>query len=271
MSATRWRWNPCCLAAGVVLCGSALAAMPGHPSGTPPSEADWTSVALSMGLPEVAEAGDLVDAGTDFYGRRLRLAPGAQAAWRAMRAAARADGVELVAISGYRSRAKQAELVRAKLRRGMALRNALSINAVPGYSEHHGGYALDIGTPGSPAAEEVFEHTAAFRWLQVHAQAYGFSLSYPRGNPHGIAYEPWHWAWRDSRLAAAAGSAAPATAKARDEPATPGMPNAPGVPDPMALQGTPGAPSDARPSLVSAEGSPPPMSTQQLPAETETQ
>jgi D-alanyl-D-alanine carboxypeptidase len=20
-------------------------------------------------------------------------------------------------------------------------------------------------------------------------------MSYPRGNPHGIVYEPWHWCW----------------------------------------------------------------------------
>jgi D-alanyl-D-alanine carboxypeptidase len=35
----------------------------------------------------------------------------------------------------------------------------------------------------------------------VHAGDHGFRMSYPRGNPHGISYEPWHWRWHgaDSR------------------------------------------------------------------------
>jgi len=68
--------------------------------------------------------------------------------------------------------------------------------AAPGYSEHHGGRALDIGTPDEPPAEESFEKTAAFEWLQRNAEGHGFVLSYPRDNPHGIVYEPWHWCWR---------------------------------------------------------------------------
>lgn len=220
---------------------------------------DWSAVAIEMGLPPVPDAKVLVDAGTDIYGRRLRLSPETRDAWQEMRAAARADGVELVAISGYRSRAKQVDLVRAKLRRGMALREALSINAVPGYSEHHGGYALDIGTPGSPAAEEVFEHTAAFRWLQAHASAYGFSLSYPRGNPRGIRYEPWHWAWHDLHPGATATSEEP------DELDTPEVQD---TLSSMVTRESSCAPSDAPPGLVaSADASPPTESMPQTPVE----
>ncbi|NND57300.1 MAG: D-alanyl-D-alanine carboxypeptidase family protein, partial [Xanthomonadales bacterium] len=36
----------------------------------------------------------------------------------------------------------------------------------------------------------------AFAWLTAHAKQFGFRMSFPRGNPHGVAYEPWHWAWR---------------------------------------------------------------------------
>ena len=46
---------------------------------------------------------------------------------------------------------------------------------------------------GEPAAEESFEATPAFAWLQARAGDFGFAMSYPRGNPHGIVYEPWHW------------------------------------------------------------------------------
>ena len=29
-------------------------------------------------------------------------------------------------------------------------------------------------------------------------------MSYPRDNPHGIVYEPWHWCWQPQDAAARA-------------------------------------------------------------------
>ena len=144
-------------------------------------------------LEPLAEPDWLVFAGRDRWLRPLWLQPGAARAWRAMRGAAAAGGVALDAISGYRSHDYQLGIFERKLARGQALEQVLTVNAAPGYSEHHGGNALDIGTTGEPPAEESFEHTAAFAWLQAHAGGFGFVLSYPRGNPHGITYEPWHW------------------------------------------------------------------------------
>ena len=34
-----------------------------------------------------------------------------------------------------------------------------------------------------------------YAWLKDNAARFRFRLSYPRDNPHGIAYEPWHWCW----------------------------------------------------------------------------
>jgi D-alanyl-D-alanine carboxypeptidase len=73
------------------------------------------------------------------------------------------------------------------------LDDILAVNTAPGFSEHHSGRALDLSTPGEAAAEESFESTSAFAWLCAHAARFGFVLSYPRDNPHGIVYEPWHW------------------------------------------------------------------------------
>ena len=47
-----------------------------------------------------------------------------------------------------------------------------------------------------PPAEESFEATDAFAWLTGNAGDFGFQMSYPRDNPHGITYEPWHWCHR---------------------------------------------------------------------------
>lgn len=147
------------------------------------------------GLGLVAEPSRLDYAGRDRYARPLWLARAAACAWRRMRDAAGADGVQLQAISGYRSHDYQLGIFRRKLARGLTVAEILAVNAAPGFSEHHGGHALDIGAADEPPAEESFERTPAFVWLQRHAGDYGFTLSYPRGNRHGIVYEPWHWAF----------------------------------------------------------------------------
>jgi len=85
----------------------------------------------------------------------------------------------------------------------MSLEQALEYSAYPGVSEHHSGEAIDIGTAGYPHLEEVFEESPAFVWLTENAGRFGFAMSYPRGSATGIAYEPWHWRFRASRLPSA--------------------------------------------------------------------
>lgn len=149
------------------------------------------------GLVDHEEAAALEVVEVNAQGRRFELAPAAAAAWRRMKAAAAADGVALVLESAYRSVARQAEIIGGKLAAGERIEDVLRVVAPPGCSEHHTGRAVDIGTPGSVALEEAFETTAAFAWLQRHAGAHGFTMSYPRGNASGYAYEPWHWCHRD--------------------------------------------------------------------------
>ena len=43
---------------------------------------------------------------------------------------------------------------------------------------------------------EAFENTDAFAWLTAHAARFGFAMTLPRDNPHGLVYEPWHWVMR---------------------------------------------------------------------------
>ncbi|MGY1519678.1 M15 family metallopeptidase [Luteimonas sp. A482] len=154
-------------------------------------EADDYAARSALAL--VPEPDVLALAGFDRYRRPLWLLPEAARAWQRMREAAARDGVALDAISGYRSHDYQLGIFERKRARGLALAQILTVNAAPGFSEHHSGEALDIGAPGDPPAEESFEQTAAFAWLQQHADDFGFSMSYPRDNAHGIVYEPWHW------------------------------------------------------------------------------
>lgn len=154
---------------------------------------DADAYAARTGLALVAEPTALAFAGYDRYRRALWLRPAAARAWRTMQVAAQRDGLVLEAISGYRSHDYQLGIFERKLARGQSVDAILTVNAAPGYSEHHAGRALDIAAPGEPPAEESFESTPAFRWLRDNAAAFDFAMSYPRDNPHGIVYEPWHW------------------------------------------------------------------------------
>lgn len=129
-------------------------------------------------------------------GKILRLAPRAAAAWVRMRDAAAADGVTLLPLSAFRSVARQTAIVRRKLARGQSIEEILRVSAIPGCSEHHTGRALDLGSPAHLQLAGSFARTREFRWLRRHAGRFNFFLSYPRRNPHGISYEPWHWCWR---------------------------------------------------------------------------
>jgi len=154
------------------------------------------ALCASRALPVQEEARELELVEVGENGREYLLIPPAAAAWRSLRAAAQADGIALKIISAFRSVDRQAEIVREKLARGLTLAAIFSSSAPPGYSEHHTGRAVDVGTPGVPALEEDFEDTPAFRWLIANAARFGFALSFPRDNPHGYVYEPWHWCYR---------------------------------------------------------------------------
>lgn len=139
------------------------------------------------------EALGLVAAEKAPNGRVHFLLPEAAEAWRAMKAAAQSDGIDIHILSGFRSVARQGELIQVRLDSGMAIADVLKILAPPGYSEHHTGRAVDVSTQGIKALQIEFESTPAFAWLNGNAATFGFTLSFPRDNPAGYDYEPWHW------------------------------------------------------------------------------
>jgi D-alanyl-D-alanine carboxypeptidase len=144
--------------------------------------------------PYYMEATELVDIGPNLVGRMQRLTPAAAARWQAMSDAAGGDGIRLLIVSGFRDFAYQAGLIRRKLEAGEKIGEILTVNAAPGFSQHHTGCAIDIATPGSRPLTDEFEQSDAFRWLGANAAEFGFSLTYPRDNPCGFIFEPWHWA-----------------------------------------------------------------------------
>ena len=147
----------------------------------------------------VREPSQLSFIGIDFYGRPQWLAPKAARAFVRMTAHSREAGIALDVVSAFRSADYQLGILRRKIEHGQSIDEILRVSAAPGYSEHHSGRAVDLTTPGYAALEEEFETSPAFAWLKRNASKFGFALSYPRGNRHGIAYEPWHWCWHERR------------------------------------------------------------------------
>ncbi|NJP08437.1 MAG: D-alanyl-D-alanine carboxypeptidase family protein [Leptolyngbyaceae cyanobacterium RU_5_1] len=126
----------------------------------------------------------------------IKLRKVAARAYREMEDAARRDGVVLVPISGFRSLTDQDYLFFGKkAERGQVATERAKVSAPPGYSEHHTGYAIDIGDGNVPATNlsPSFENTAAYKWLKANAAFYSFELSFPKNNKQGVSYEPWHW------------------------------------------------------------------------------
>ena len=126
-------------------------------------------------------------------GKPIHAHPRAHEAWLAMKALAARDEVELILHSAYRSLESQAHIIERKLKLQQPLERIFAASAPPGFSEHHTGRALDIGTPGCEPQEEPFADTPAYAWLEANASRFDFRLSYPRGNAQGFIYEPWHW------------------------------------------------------------------------------
>ena len=131
---------------------------------------------------------------SDGYEIKLRAA--AAKSYLNMEAAAKADGIEFAVISGFRTIAEQQQLFfDISKQRNQTPAQRAKVSAPPGHSEHHTGYAIDIGDAAVPSANlsTSFEKTAAYQWLQSNAAKYGFEMSFPPNNPQGVMYEPWHW------------------------------------------------------------------------------
>ena len=156
------------------------------------------SYGAGRNLPFFVEATELVSVGADIYGRERQLTPRAALRWNELQSAARADRIELLLVSAFRSLDYQRQIFERKLAAGEPIEQILRVNAPPGYSEHHTGRAVDVTTPGCAPLVEEFETSPAFDWLVRHAHRFGFVMTYPRDNRFGMAYEPWHWAVQEA-------------------------------------------------------------------------
>lgn len=104
-------------------------------------------------------------------GNHRLYAPAAES-FKAMRAAAAADGVKIGITDSYRSYDAQVDLAK---RKGLYKDGGLA--AVPGTSNHGWGLATDLDLDDRAQA-----------WMRTNASRFGFVEDVPR--------EPWHWTYR---------------------------------------------------------------------------
>lgn len=119
---------------------------------------------------------------------KLYLLKDAQKALVAMIEKAREDGIILIAHSAYRSKEYQFTIFRKMMDEGRSFTDIIRYVAPPGYSEHMLGTVVDFYPSNWSFAE-----SEVYNWLQVNAQNFGFSESYPRVGNTGVPWEPWHW------------------------------------------------------------------------------
>ncbi len=110
----------------------------------------------------------------------------------------RAAGIYPIVREGYRTQEDQEQIYDEKYQEYIsqgyseedAKRETMNWVAVPGYSEHQLGMAVDINADGVHSAG-----WDVYNWLAENAYKYGFILRYPEGKEAltYTSYEPWHY------------------------------------------------------------------------------
>lgn len=148
-------------------------------------------------LPSNYEAKDLVTLSKTYSSRGHKIKKAASEPLMKMIDAARADGLNLLVISGYRTESTQRGLFNNSVKRH-GMDHALIYSAKPGHSEHQLGLAVDLNS-----TEESFDQTKEYKWLKANSYKYGFIERYPKGKEFitGYGYEPWHYRYLGVDLA----------------------------------------------------------------------
>lgn len=129
-----------------------------------------------------------------------------------MMQAAKADGLNLVVRSPYRTSDHQEDnfnrRIKSYMRQGLTYMEAYKATSrvitVPGCSEHEVGLALDITSDSYSELKQGFADTEGGKWLAEHSSEYGFVIRYPEGKEYitSIEYEPWHFRYVGREAAA---------------------------------------------------------------------
>lgn len=121
------------------------------------------------------------------------LTKDAAEAFEQMRGDAADQGLDIRAVSGYRSKELQQGLWDNQVEKQGSEAAAAKISAPPGHSEHHTGLAVDVGNNQNPYLNNTWAETSEYQWMKQNAEKYGYELSFPEDGSGAAGFEPWHW------------------------------------------------------------------------------
>ena len=163
--------------------------------------ADARLVLVNGNLPLDAEPAPALAVADDATGQQLEAEATEQ--YRAMAAAAAADGITLELVTGYQDvsareaafDARKQVYLEKRLSEEEAAAYAASVCPPANASEQATGYAADILSPDCTEKTTRFVDTRAYGWLTAYAAEYGFILRFPQDKVEitGISYESWHF------------------------------------------------------------------------------
>ena len=130
----------------------------------------------------------------------MQLVKEAKEAFETLSESAKKDGMNVIAMSSYRSYDYQVNLYNNYVAQD-GKEAADKYSARPGYSEHQTGLAVDVYNLDLPYTS--FEETEEFTWMQKNAYKYGFILRFPKDKVDitGYQYESWHYRYVGKKVA----------------------------------------------------------------------
>lgn len=156
-------------------------------------------------------APELVSLGTDISVEGSQVDKSCYDALVQMIADCNKECPQVCVVSSYRTHEYQTNSYKRKVQSYLdkgysqedAEKEAATIIAVPGTSEHQLGLAVDIIDTRLWALEEEQADLPAQQWLMENSWRYGFILRYPKDkiDETGIIYEPWHYRYVGVELA----------------------------------------------------------------------
>lgn len=143
---------------------------------------------------------NLENISTTYARSGMQLVKEAKEAFETLSENAKKDGMNVIAMSSYRSYDYQVNLYNNYVVQD-GKEAADKYSARPGYSEHQTGLAVDVYNLDLPYTS--FEETEEFTWMQENAYKYGFILRFPKDKVDitGYQYESWHYRYVGKKVA----------------------------------------------------------------------
>jgi D-alanyl-D-alanine carboxypeptidase len=160
----------------------------------------WVLVDKEHSLSQDYEPDDLIELMNSTYlvnRNGLFLRKPAVESLEEMSAAAKKEGITLVASSAYRSYSDQVQVYECNVAQ-MGKEAADRESARAGHSQHQLGLVIDFGS-----ITDAFAKTPQGIWIAANASRFGWSLSFPDGYEEitGYRWESWHYRYVGKELA----------------------------------------------------------------------